>query len=778
MLRPFWMLGGGLLILLGGTVRLQATDIVLRDGRVLSGRVVQLPSIVLDKPVGQDASRPITMVDDRLRRVFVPRPLVVEVRPGISTRPVERFTIDQPGGRGGYPVIAAGAPLRVTPFDEWGRRIFTMRMNKGPVDIVQGITLVTPRYIKVEALRKFKWEMYISTSSVPRKTLDRILHRNIDPKNVEHRLKIARLYLQAERYSDAQRELEEIIHDFPERREELQATLRELRALAARRLLAEAELRRRAGQHRLVFQILKNFPTKGVPGEVLQQIQAEQNEYQQRFQQGKKLHQRLQEVFAKLPEQTAARVKPHLEEILRELNFTTLDRLGAFEVLAAGEDLPPEDQMALALSGWLLGRDAALTNLPVALSLFEVRKLVQEYFAAETVLDRRQLLERIRAQEGTSPQRLAALLAHMKPPVQTPPQEKPGYFRLLAPAGLDSPPVVYYVQLPPEYDPYRRYPAILTLHAAYTNAQQQVDWWAGTWAPDGKSRLGQAARHGYIVIAPAWGEKHQAQYRYSLREHLAVLNTLRDAARRFSIDMDRVYLSGHSMGADAAWDIAVSHPDLWAGAVLIGAKADKYVRIYRRNARFVPLYFICGELDASRLEANATTWNYYLRSSFGYPVTVVEYQGRGHESFADEQLAIFDWMQRHRREPYLRKFDCNTMRPWDNFFWWVELFQLPERSMSDPAFWPPKRGTRPFRVQAEVRDNNLIRVQGRCGRLILWLSPQMVRFDQPIRLYVNAKQLRFRPEELQPDIEVILEDARTRGDRQHPFWAKVELPRR
>jgi hypothetical protein len=25
-------------------------------------------------------------------------------------------------------------------------------------------------------------------------------------------------------------------------------------------------------------------------------------------------------------------------------------------------------------------------------------------------------------------------------------------------------------------------------------------------------------------------------------------------------------------------------------------------------------------------------------------------------------------------------------------------------------------------------------------------------------------------------VEIILEDVRTRGDRQHPFWAKVEVP--
>jgi hypothetical protein len=42
-----------------------------------------------------------------------------------------------------------------------------------------------------------------------------------------------------------------------------------------------------------------------------------------------------------------------------------------------------------------------------------------------------------------------------------------------------------------------------------------------------------------------------------------------------------------------------------------------------------------------------------------------------------------------------------------------------------------------------------------------------------MRILVNTiainKSLR-----VQPDLKVLLEDVRTRGDRLHPFWAKVE----
>ena len=209
------------------------------------------------------------------------------------------------------------------------------------------------------------------------------------------------------------------------------------------------------------------------------------------------------------------------------------------------------------------------------------------------------------------------------------------------------------MQLPPEYDPYRRYPAIVTLHGAGTTPEHQIDWWAGAHGPDG-TRLGQATRHGYIVIAPRWGKEHQFQYGYTAAEHAAVLNSLRDACKRFSIDTDRVFLSGHSMGGDAAWDIGLSHPDLWAGVIPIVAVADKYCAHYWPNARDLPLYFVCGELDGNKMVKNSPELDRYL-TKIGYNATVVEYLGRGHENFSDEILNLFDWMSRYRRNFFPRR---------------------------------------------------------------------------------------------------------------------------
>ena len=45
----------------------------------------------------------------------------------------------------------------------------------------------------------------------------------------------------------------------------------------------------------------------------------------------------------------------------------------------------------------------------------------------------------------------------------------------------------------------------------------------------------------------------------------------------------------------------------------------------------------------------------------------------------------------------------------------------------------------------------------------------MVNFEDRVTVTINGR----RQLNIEPDLETLLEDVRTRGDRQHPFWAKV-----
>ena len=175
------------------------------------------------------------------------------------------------------------------------------------------------------------------------------------------------------------------------------------------------------------------------------------------------------------------------------------------------------------------------------------------------------------------------------------------------------------------------------------------------------------------------------------------------------------------------------------------------------------------------MDANDSKWEHYLES-VGYDVVVVQYRGRGHEHFHDEVIQIFDWMTLHRRDFYLRdadrKFECDAMRPWDNFFWWLELEEYPENSIILPGNWPGRGQTRAARSVGTKQASNSLRITTAAKKATVWLNPELVDFDEP--LSISFKRLRY-VEDISGDVPTLLEDVRTRGDRQHPFWVKLEL---
>jgi len=770
-----------------------AQKIRLKDGRVLTGKMLPITGVA-DNPMasssqkGEAKATPILLIDDDLRRVFVPKfalASVIDQAAEISVR------IDlsewQNVARSGGTIGSVGPSLRIEPFDKFGRRIYEMQTRDGPLAIVQGITLLTPRYAKVEGLRgqprSIVWDMRLATSSIPREILAEILAQAVSHDDPEDWLQIVRFYLQSERYRDARRELEQIIRRFPEQKNQ-QAQVRLLRQLGAQRILKEIELRREAGQHLLVDRWLENFPAEEVAGETLQQVRETIEKSATDTAQLLQAKQQLQALIANLGSDDQRRlIERIVKEIAADLNRNNLDRLVPFLQLADDDSLAAEERVALAISGWLLGAEGASQKLSLGVSLVQVRDSVIQYLSEPLAHRRLTLLQSIESLEGAGVPDVAKLIAHMKPPWDIP-DEGVGDHRvydLTAPGKTEHGDFRYVVQLPPEYDPYRPYPALIVLNGAYNTPLQELNFWAGPPPRDAEgatigARRGQAMRHGYIVLAVDWQKPLQGKYEYSLREHEAVLASLRDATRRFSIDTDRVFLSGHGIGGDAAWDFAQSHPDMWAGVIPFVAQLDpikKYIRHYWENARHVPLYFVAGEKDGLKMSQNADVLDKYLRKRFD--TTVVEYLGRGEEPFHDEILHVFDWMalSTHRRSGSPREFSCSTLRPWDNFFWWIEGQEFPKQV--HPEQWATHKA-RPTQVVGKILKQNLLSARSASARTTIWLSPDLVDFSQRIQIKLNGRKLTKRHGSTQPELRVLLEDVRTRGDRLRPFWAKLQVP--
>ena len=766
----------------------QLSQLTLKNGMRFEGqfsRTGKLSRDIAKEIQTGGTGKPNVIVDDGLRRIFFPFRNIQP--PIVPTNKRTTIKIKQRSASSGKRLPYVDGVFGATPFDEFGRRTITV-ISGGRKTITQEIVEISPIYTKLQC-PNFVWDSRIATSSIPSDQLKRVIlanaKRNGEKNEAETRLEVVRLLSLSERYSDAAAELKTIIRDFPDldkanHERLLEAYVQQYIDL----ILKEIARLRRAGQHKRAQFLLKGLDNTAAGTESLIQASEMLAGYEKSQRQAKRVLDELAPLVESTKDDDLPRAKMIARlaaEIKTDLNYSNLPRMADFLNLVGGDGLTDEEQLAIGISGWLLGQGQSKRNLNVAASLLEVRNLVREYLRAmgpDKRAVREELIGKIKDREGGTPDYVAKLLANMKPPLDLPaPTNVAGMYEVSVPDTDPSFPVEYTVQLPPgKYDPYRRYPVVVSLHATGSKPLSQITWWAGDYDKKKQQRIGQASRHGYIVIAPHWTKRKQKSYEYSEREHDIVLRALRDASRRFSIDSDRVFISGHATGGDAAWDIALAHPDLWAGMVLVGARGDRgksapqYVTFYDDNAKHFPLYLVFGTLDGDKFHDNSIHTNRYMNA--GYDPIIVQYQGRGNEHFFEEIQNIFQWMELHQRRPIPKKFEVSSMRPTDDYFWFAEFRGLPDTTMISPFAWPVEK-PRAAQIEASIGAKNSIRVKSGAKQTTIWLSPEIVDFNKRIQITVDGKKIR---DDYVPDLEVLLEDARQRADRQHVFWAKKTVP--
>jgi enterochelin esterase-like enzyme len=648
-----------------------------------------------------------------------------------------------------------------------GQRKFVARDDKGEKTFLQGITEINPDYIKVNALQ-YDWDSRIATQTVPAVTIDAILRRTIDSKNVDDRLKLARFFLATEWFVQAGKELEAIERDFPGfNKEELQEAAKLLEAAKARRRLSELKLWRSAGMHNDVFKLLREFKLDGAPGEVLVEVRDLTREYESLAERMNQARSEIEKLSGEVKDAALrAKLVPALDEILSNLHHVdAFGRLDTFLSLVAKPDLAPEEKLAAAISGWAVGNPFSEPNTDRAIALWEARDKTLQYVTEPNVARRQRIVAELKAQEAISVDLAAHVIENMVPwiPTNIPDPFKP---TKIAVEGIGDRAIDYWVQLPPGYSPYHQYPVIVTLHGRGVSPETQLGWWSS--APGF-----QAGRHGYIVIAPEYITDPKEGYKYDAAAHDAVLHSLIDARRRFSVDSDRVFLTGHSTGGEAAWDIGLAHPDLFAGVIPICGAPQKFSEFYWQNAQHLPFYVIDGERDANPEPIIKVTQR-MMRKYFN--VIYVEFKGRGHENFSDEILRLFDWMKEKTRRKFPLEFTCRTARATDNEFYFVSVDDFAPGAIMDPHNFDPKK-MKPGQIEGKIvgTANSIQLTISGAKKADLWISPGMVDLTQPVTVRVNSQK--GNPKMIPLDLEALLEDFRVRADRQKLFYAKLSFPR-
>ncbi|MBT6155209.1 MAG: hypothetical protein HOK71_01210 [Planctomycetaceae bacterium] len=779
-------------LLLGTAQPSPAGDAVLTNGIRLTGKPVPIQALTTRlqrQKSGATITYSILMVDNGLARYFVANNLVADIDHSVELSSLETFKLKQSISGRKRMFGSIGSYAGVTPFDEYGRRRIALRTAKGRENVIQGVTRIHPRHLTVTGL-SHTWEHGMATTSIPPQILDRMIRKVTDHSNSDNRRAIARFYLQAEMYRQASMELKSIKRDFPELAARMDEMGTNLRQLQAGQLLAELNRRRDAGQHKLATAAVRSFPVEGMSAVVLRQVRELDSSGRKQREELAKARMLLGDLQAQLTNEKDKSSAAMFRSIVnRELDLESLGRLDAFSKLSGDDTLSPKQKLALAYSGWVTGSAQAVTEFATAARLWDARFLALEYLRADTIRQRDDLFGQLDELEGIGPDTVGRLIPLLPPPVETPGVEPGVAFEVEVAAGQTKPKRTvdeepeqatyrYSVLLPPEYSPNHNYPLIVALHPPERTPTDELQWWGGT-----REKPGQSQRHGAIVIAPSYADKSLTHYDYDTRSHTIVLAAINDARKRFQIDSDRIFLSGHGMGGTAAFDIGMSHPEMFAGVMPICGFCEVFAKWYWRNAKSVPWYVVGGEFDRDATEQNANVLNRMLTNNCD--LIYAEYIGRGYESYYAEIHKLFDWMGRQRRAALPKKFEAQILREADDRFYWVECRGLPKKVLLAAANARAGSGrVRPMSLEIKINDGlpgrTTIYVRSGAEQNVLWLSPELVDFDKRISVRLNGRAVRINGQSkssdfLRPSVRTMLEDLRKRGDRQRVYQVRLPL---
>ncbi len=194
---------------------------------------------------------------------------------------------------------------------------------------------------------------------------------------------------------------------------------------------------------------------------------------------------------------------------------------------------------------------------------------------------------------------------------------------------------------PFDYDPTKRYPLMVRLHGMWYPEIEEDGWCIQSYEWD-REFVRYAPRGGFIELYP-YGRLNEGYRDAGLRD---VLDTMALAEEFFSIDLDRVYIMGSSMGAAGAWRIAAEHRERFAAAAFV---VGIYDQALAGKLRDLPVMFHYGEKDAPERVSSPQETAELLRG-MGATVEVVAHPDSGHRiETTDYQLSYYRFFARHRR---------------------------------------------------------------------------------------------------------------------------------
>jgi predicted peptidase len=199
--------------------------------------------------------------------------------------------------------------------------------------------------------------------------------------------------------------------------------------------------------------------------------------------------------------------------------------------------------------------------------------------------------------------------------------------------------LLYRLLKPKDYDPQQKYPLVLFFHGAGERGDDNHSQLK--WAMEEFASEEVRGKYPCFVVAPQCPEDQQwvdvpwtadahtmpekptAALRFSLE-------LLKQLQQEFSIDANRLYVTGLSMGGFGVWDAIQRHPHLFAAAAPVCSGGDPQ---YAPQIAHIPVWAFHGADDPVVKPHRTREMIQALQGAGGQPKHT-EYPGVGHNSWS------------------------------------------------------------------------------------------------------------------------------------------------
>ena len=334
----------------------------------------------------------------------------------------------------------------------------------------------------------------------------------------------------------------------------------------------------------------------------------------------------------------------------------------------------------------------------------------------------------------------------------------------------------FVLYVPKDYDPSKAYSLVVVGHGGNSSmdakrAMSTARQYINLYAP------GVCKGMDALVIAPA-SERGWGPIGYSL-----IFSCIAKVKRMASIDPDRIYVTGQSMGGHLAYRMGMLFPDAFGAISPHSGGYDFDEKGSIGLLTNVPGISIFGKREPYGINQDNKANEDWGRKH-GLNWTFIEKNG-GHEIYTDELPDMARFFEKNPRDlyrdaVYLRHSGAMLFaKTWEIKGWPEHKVLSDTRPMRwNRKHWvevAPVEGSKDIQELLAInKGKNQIAVTSNGVReLTLYFHPEMVDMEKPVRIKVNGKEA--YNDVLTVDPTIMLEDARRYDDRGRIYWAKIEL---